>query len=570
MSTQHQSDSLPSSLENRADNLLSYHELRLGKEIEKEHQLGLSNSIPIILVILPNLAAMFFDGEPESWRHSLIFLLVVFFLYKISKAPWQLYASARTTRILSQARVHSSTATQQQSSKYCKTIYPIRSDQFLTELNRNEMAFLLLATFSPAIGVAFLIFLQSKLDLGLEYLNSHSTLLYLLASLVKPLGHLHDRLLQRSQYLQSQLQFPVRLADQFNETIDHLSLSLGQLQGSSLSKAELDTFRRTHIEAPIAELSRRLTKYQTNDELHQLRAASRLSSLEETLGQLVGQLQKAEETLDKLVQLDQAHQATTTPIHSLGKIVHQLLDPSTLSVRDSPSTASVHPAAEVSRQQEWLLSHPESPRYLKRHLKVGTPPVEEQRSWSHYLRLLNPFPKRYHATPAANKLSSSPNDRPKSRNVILRLMAWPIVMTILAPLSFVLSTINRIVGISMRLFRWSFVVGEKNKTRGWREAATAIHDVGSPRARGARPRSPPSSGSAGTTSPDSISSDLSLLLDHPQPPPTPPSSTLGHKPKDEAPPAPPWNPSPEFYHPIHHHPDHHHRVAYQNQDHHLF
>jgi hypothetical protein len=67
------------------EDTLSLDELRLGKEIEAEHQLGLSNSIPLILVILPNLAAMFFDGEPESWRDSLIFLLIVFFLYKISK-----------------------------------------------------------------------------------------------------------------------------------------------------------------------------------------------------------------------------------------------------------------------------------------------------------------------------------------------------------------------------------------------------------------------------------------------------------------------------------------------------
>ncbi|PLW25052.1 hypothetical protein PCASD_22531 [Puccinia coronata f. sp. avenae] len=63
--------------------------------------------------------------------------------------------------------------------------YPIRNNQALTELKRDEMGCLLLTTFSIALGIALLLDLQTHFDLGLEYLNSHSTLLYLLSSLVK-------------------------------------------------------------------------------------------------------------------------------------------------------------------------------------------------------------------------------------------------------------------------------------------------------------------------------------------------------------------------------------------------
>jgi hypothetical protein len=63
--------------------------------------------------------------------------------------------------------------------------YPIRNNQALTELKRDKMGCLLLTTFSIALGIALLLDLQTHFDLGLEYLNSHSTLLYLLSSLVK-------------------------------------------------------------------------------------------------------------------------------------------------------------------------------------------------------------------------------------------------------------------------------------------------------------------------------------------------------------------------------------------------
>ncbi|POV96977.1 hypothetical protein PSTT_15338 [Puccinia striiformis] len=281
---------------------MAYDEIRLGKEIEAEHQLGLSNWIPLILVILPNLGAMFFDGEPESWRDSLLFLLIVYFLYKISKAPWQLYASARTTRILNQARMANRTG------KLNKTIHPIQTQdqQYLTELKRFEMAYLLLATFSPILGISLLLYLQTKLDLGLEYLNSHSTVLYLLSSLIKPLGHLHHRLLQRTTYLQSQLIFPVRLSDQFNQSIDDLNFKLLELEQSSISKSELTKFHKEAIQDPLHGISTKLTKYQSEDELCQLRSATRLNSIEQNLLTIKEKLETTEESLQQLIKHDRS------------------------------------------------------------------------------------------------------------------------------------------------------------------------------------------------------------------------------------------------------------------------
>ncbi|WAR64064.1 hypothetical protein PtB15_16B223 [Puccinia triticina] len=469
-------------------------ERRLGMEIEAEHQLGVSNWIPLFLVILPNLGAMFFDGEPESWRDSLLFLLIVFFLYKISKAPWQLYASARTTRILSQARA----APRRAEAGCAKTVYPIRSHQALTELKRNEMAFLLLATFSPALGIALLLYLHTKLDLGLEYLDSHSTVLYLLSSLVKPLGHLHHRLLQRSRFLQSQLQFPTRLADQFNQTIDQLALQLAELQRSSPSKSQLDAFARTHIDTPLAALSERLAKYQSNDELLQLRAAARLSGIEETLAEISGQLDSAEQTLNSLIQQDQSQHAS--PIHSLGKIVHELLLEPRPSTKPAPKpiTHDPHspgpykrPAARLQAEEE----HTSTPGYLAALLRLLSPPL----------------PNKPASRPAKRSMSAA------------RLLMWPFHTILIAPLGLLLSTTLRLLRLPLRLVPWLVPPASQPAAAG-RSARRRDHHhhrhhhhQRTHRSPSPPPKpapSPPDSLSPATTSPDSQHAQLHFLL-HP-------------------------------------------------------
>ncbi|EFP85209.2 uncharacterized protein PGTG_11378 [Puccinia graminis f. sp. tritici CRL 75-36-700-3] len=566
-------------------NNIPFDEGRLGREIEAEHQLGLSNWIPLFLVILPNLGAMFFDGEPESWRDSLIFLLIVFFLYKISKAPWQLYASARTTRILNQARIQSNARGADHprervaNKPYSKTIYPIRTDQYLTELKRNEMGFLLLATFSPALGIGLLLYLQTKLDLGLEYLNSHSTVLYLLSSLVKPLGHLHDRLLQRSRYLQSQLQFPVRLADQFNQTIDQLTLRLAELEQDSLSKAELEAFRRTQIETPLAALADRLAKYKTNDELHQLRAASRLSGLEETLAQQLGQLEKAEQALDILQQHEQSLQAS--PIHSLGKIVNGLLEPSSLPI--GGGDGHHHPSSPnplKSPHTNWHSDTP-SPGSLKRRLSIDDRlQVGEEHRKPGYLgllvRLLNPF----HRSPSSSQVhddhrptgrrdtklsaasdASSRGQRKQPGRVVVKLLMWPIEMTVVKPLRLVVRVSKRILRLPLFLIQWAMITkrpsgarrtqSREPDSRGWPNPGR--RSPSDPAPRHPRPASPPSSASP-VSSPDSPSSNLDILLHtHHHP-------SLPHPAKHRS-----WPAQPAFY--DHVDDDNNHPVSYHD---HLF
>lgn len=319
---------------------LNQHQLRL--EIDEQHRLGFLNWLPLIIVVLPNLAPIFFDGEPESWRRSIIFLLIVFFLYKISKAPWQLYASARTTRIFHQLGLTPST----------KIVYPTQNHSHqdsLTELNRIEIGFLLLAMSSPAIGIALLVYLQTNLDLGLDYLNPHSSVLFLLASLVKPLGHLHDLVLQRSRYLQSQLEFPTQSAEQFNDLFESLAFRLNQLEIDSLTRSELISFKKNHIDSKLLQISNRLSQFQKSDQIFQSDSFDRLSNLEIDLTETREKLEKAELSFNHLLLLNHHH---SSPLGSISKVVTQILNPHDQSEKKHSTKTSKGIVKKASRRIE--------------------------------------------------------------------------------------------------------------------------------------------------------------------------------------------------------------------------
>ncbi|CAH7670972.1 expressed protein, partial [Phakopsora pachyrhizi] len=284
-------------------------------QLESQHHFGGSHWLPLLFALLPSLGSMF-NGRPESWTNGLIILLVAFFLFKISKEPWKLYATARTTRILNcatdQARIKRLNSSSSSSSSRSTTttrstqlIYPYPDpEDYITELRRTEWALLVFAILSPSIGVGLLIYLQKRLNLGLDYLNSSSTALFLLSSLVRPCSHLNDLLTQRARYLQDQLRFPVQLAEEINESIDQLNDQVVELQESTVTEEDLEEFKSKCFDEPLNEISKRLSKLKKSDELTHIRSVTKLTQLEEDVHRLVEKLEGSERALEK-IRIDQ-------------------------------------------------------------------------------------------------------------------------------------------------------------------------------------------------------------------------------------------------------------------------
>lgn len=339
----------------------------LSQAIEEETRLSTSNWLPLILIILlPNLGSILFEGDPVSWRDSIVFLFIIFFIYKLSTAPWQLYASARTHRIASQARSHHTP----ESIYY----YPPASDPSLTELKSYEAGFLILAICSPSLAVGLLIYLQSKLDLGLDaYLNSNSTVLFLLSSSVKPLAHLYDRLIQRARYLQSQLKFPIQHLDRFNDSLDRLSDRLLQLEADSVSNSDLTSFQRQRLDRPIGNLSDRLASLEKLEESFQLESVSRLSNLEASLDQLELKLAQTQRSLSHLLDHQRRLDTNLTPTTSsiLDLFDHDHHQPSS---QLTPDRIHHRMLSQASPELERLIHELDDPRSSS---STRTPPGKE-------------------------------------------------------------------------------------------------------------------------------------------------------------------------------------------------
>ncbi|CAH7670995.1 hypothetical protein PPACK8108_LOCUS5738 [Phakopsora pachyrhizi] len=177
-------------------------------------------------------------------------------------------------------------------------------EDYITELRRTEWALLVFAILSPSIGVGLLIYLQKRLNLGLDYLNSSSTALFLLSSLVRPCSHLNDLLTQRARYLQDQLRFPVQLAEEINESIDQLNDQVVELQESTVTEEDLEEFKSKCFDEPLNEISKRLSKLKKSDELTHIRSVTKLTQLEEDVHRLVEKLEGSERALEK-IRIDQ-------------------------------------------------------------------------------------------------------------------------------------------------------------------------------------------------------------------------------------------------------------------------
>ncbi|KAI8450667.1 hypothetical protein BY996DRAFT_6417158 [Phakopsora pachyrhizi] len=250
-------------------------------QLESQHHFGGSHWLPLLFALLPSLGSMF-NGRPESWTNGLIILLVAFFLFKISK------------------------------------------EDYITELRRTEWALLVFAILSPSIGVGLLIYLQKRLNLGLDYLNSSSTALFLLSSLVRPCSHLNDLLTQRARYLQDQLRFPVQLAEEINESIDQLNDQVVELQESTVTEEDLEEFKSKCFDEPLNEISKRLSKLKKSDELTHIRSVTKLTQLEEDVHRLVEKLEGSERALEK-IRIDQ-EVLRQSPLNLISGLLLQLLN----------------------------------------------------------------------------------------------------------------------------------------------------------------------------------------------------------------------------------------------------
>lgn len=230
--------------------------------------------------------------------------------------PWQLYASSRTTRIIARFTTEIGEAADPTAHSVIHALPDATG--YTSELERLELFSLLFAMISPGLGVMLLMKIQTKMDISLDYLNSNTMLLFVLASLVKPIGHLHQLLLARATYLQSKLHFPEDLLTELRLTAASLTTRLTQLEKAAVSAYELKLLKKNFLDTPVEKLSRTLAQQLEADEQYQRRSAEEAVELARVLSQLEARLASTAATLDA-IGAEQVR-LRSSPVHTLAQM----------------------------------------------------------------------------------------------------------------------------------------------------------------------------------------------------------------------------------------------------------
>ncbi|KAG0142051.1 hypothetical protein CROQUDRAFT_50878 [Cronartium quercuum f. sp. fusiforme G11] len=294
---------------------------RWNREIEEDHRFGGTHWLPLFLALIPSLGSLF-HGDSESWTDGLVLLLVAFFLYKATQVPWQLYASARTTRILTSIHTNRTQLANDPASQNVIHALPDLAGH-TTELERLELLLLLLTVASPALGVLLLFGIQSRLELSFNYLNSNATILFLLASLLKPLAHIHHLLLARATYLQSKLHFPDDLLTELKITANRLSTRITALETSAVSKYELKLLKKNFLNQPVDKLSTTLARQIEGDDQRRRQATDQAAEIARSLARLEARLKATAASLNGIMR--EQDRLRSSGIYALAQMVLQMI-----------------------------------------------------------------------------------------------------------------------------------------------------------------------------------------------------------------------------------------------------
>ncbi|EGF97053.1 uncharacterized protein MELLADRAFT_88720 [Melampsora larici-populina 98AG31] len=287
--------------------------------LEEDHQFGGTHWLPLLFALIPSLGSLI-HGDSESWTDTLLLILIGFILYKLTKVPWQIYASSRTTRILHQIKSDSNHLSSN------PILHP-KADLlgYTTELQKYELISLFMAIISPSLGILLLNIIQSKLktSITLDYLNSNTIILFLLSSLIKPMGHLIGLLMNRTDYLQTKLHFPTDLMIELKKISGELKDQLNRLESNSISSYELSLLKTNYLENPIEKLTKTLSHQLDADQIRKTQITQECHELAKTLNRLESQLMKTKVDLNSLV-LEQ-DQIKSNPIHTIAQMIIQLM-----------------------------------------------------------------------------------------------------------------------------------------------------------------------------------------------------------------------------------------------------
>ncbi|KAI0270663.1 hypothetical protein BC834DRAFT_818930 [Gloeopeniophorella convolvens] len=136
----------------------------------------------------------------DHLKNLFLILFLVIYLHQLIQVPWELYHTARRRRPHPSFR-------NLNLPEHEESVIKGQARMAETELQRHEIAYLLISIITPFAGAALLRFILKSIG-GVDSISWFSTTLFVLATGVRPWAHLVSRLRERTALLHDAVHYP--------------------------------------------------------------------------------------------------------------------------------------------------------------------------------------------------------------------------------------------------------------------------------------------------------------------------------------------------------------------------
>jgi hypothetical protein len=159
---------------------------------------GTDLDLSVIIALIAPLVNWLTGSDHLESLFLVLFLIV--YLHQLVQVPWELYNASRRRRPHPSFR---SLNLQENEEAVIK----VQTSQAATELRRHEFAYLFLSMVTPFVGAALLRSVLRSIN-GVDSISWFSTTLFVLATGVRPWGHLISRLREHTSSLHDSIHYP--------------------------------------------------------------------------------------------------------------------------------------------------------------------------------------------------------------------------------------------------------------------------------------------------------------------------------------------------------------------------
>ncbi|TPX37926.1 hypothetical protein SeMB42_g06796 [Synchytrium endobioticum] len=302
---------------------------------QQQHDFPLVFIWPIIFAVTPPIMTLLF-GSGILWGEMFLLLLAAFYLYFITKMPWDMYHSVRPRRSLNRvattSHLHHTMSSDGQTTIDFETMSQTYRHAAQKKLKRLEHFYLGLIALSPFVGGLGLYLTRCLLTQPNQLISNFNIVLFIVAAGIRPLNLIMNLGKADATRLQDEVNYPSTEVDNLKGRVAYLEGRLATVLGTCASKADFDALKEEQV-SYMSTLSRTVRKAEKRVEQIRVFIEERIPNVEGRLRQVCEGIEKCRG--GELVLAGQQSPATDTNV--------EINPPTTSNLMTISTVASHHP-----------------------------------------------------------------------------------------------------------------------------------------------------------------------------------------------------------------------------------